>query len=72
MWNDTSRMQYGRPELGLQSELTDAEWAELEPFFRRSTVGRCVNAHCGGLDTSKYWPFRHGGDASGLMAAFGA
>ena len=41
MWTDTTRAQYARTELALPSDLTDAEWAVLEPFFPPpSSVGR--------------------------------
>ena len=41
MWTDTTRAQYARAELALPSDLTDAEWALLEPLFPRpSHVGR--------------------------------
>jgi hypothetical protein len=41
MWTDTTRAQYARAELALPSDLTDAEWAVLEPFFPPpSHVGR--------------------------------
>ena len=41
MWTDTTRTQYARAELALPSDLTDAEWAVLEPFFPPpSHVGR--------------------------------
>jgi len=41
MWTDTARAQYARSELTLPSDLTDAEWAVLEPFFPPpSHVGR--------------------------------
>lgn len=41
MWTDTTRVQYARAELNLPSDLTDAEWAVLEPFFPPpSYVGR--------------------------------
>lgn len=41
MWTDTSRAQYARAELALPSDLTDAEWALLEPFLPSpSYVGR--------------------------------
>ena len=33
MWTDTTRTQYARAELALPSDLTDAEWGVLEPFF---------------------------------------
>jgi putative transposase len=33
MWTDTTRAQYARAQLTLPSDLTDAEWAVLEPFF---------------------------------------
>jgi putative transposase len=41
MWTDTTRAQYARAQLTLPSDLTDAEWAVLEPFFPPpSYVGR--------------------------------
>jgi putative transposase len=41
MWTDTTRAQYARADLALPSDLTDAEWGLLEPFFPRpSYVGR--------------------------------
>lgn len=41
MWTDTTRGQYARASLALPSDLTDAEWAVLEPFFPLpSHVGR--------------------------------
>ncbi|PSO09974.1 IS5/IS1182 family transposase, partial [Sphingobium sp. AEW4] len=41
MWTDTTRAQYARADLALPSDLTDAEWALLEPFFPPpSHVGR--------------------------------
>ena len=41
MWTDTTRVQYARSELALPSDLTDSEWAVLEPFFPSpSHVGR--------------------------------
>jgi putative transposase len=33
MWTGTPRAQYARANLALPSDLTDAEWAVLEPFF---------------------------------------
>lgn len=33
MWNDATRAQYARAGLVLPSDLTDAEWAVLEPFL---------------------------------------
>lgn len=33
MWTDTTRAQYARADLALPSDLTDAEWAVLEPFL---------------------------------------
>src|SRR3546814_4510844 len=33
MWTDTTRAQYARAQLTLPSDLTDAEWAVLEPFL---------------------------------------
>jgi putative transposase len=41
MWTDTTRAQYARADLALPSDLTDGEWALLEPFFPPpSHVGR--------------------------------
>ena len=41
MWTDTTRAQYARADLALPSDLTDAEWAVLEPFLPpHSFVGR--------------------------------
>ena len=33
MWTDAARAQYARADLALPSDLTDAEWALLEPFL---------------------------------------
>ena len=33
MWTDTTRKQFARSGLRLPSDLTDAEWAVLEPLF---------------------------------------
>jgi transposase len=41
MWTDTTRKQHARKGPGLPSDLTDAEWAVLEPFVPpASHVGR--------------------------------
>lgn len=41
MWTDTTRAHHARAGLALPSDLTDAEWAVLEPFFPPpSRVGR--------------------------------
>ncbi len=41
MWTDTTRAHHARAGLALPSDLTDAEWAVLEPFFPPpSYVGR--------------------------------
>jgi transposase len=41
MWTDTTRKQFARAELRLPSDLTEAEWAVLEPLFGpRSHRGR--------------------------------
>jgi transposase len=41
MWTDTTRVQHARKEQRLPSDLTDGEWAVLEPFFTLpSRVGR--------------------------------
>lgn len=33
MWTNTNRAQYAREQLTLPSDLTEGEWAVLEPFF---------------------------------------
>ena len=41
MWTDTAREQFAREGLRLPSDLTDAEWAVLEPLLPpRSQRGR--------------------------------
>ncbi len=41
MWTDTTRAQHARSDLALPSDLTDGEWAALEPFLPPpSVVGR--------------------------------
>ena len=41
MWTDTARRHYARADLLLPSDLTDAEWAILEPLLPpRSRLGR--------------------------------
>ena len=41
MWTDTTRAHHARNGLALPSDLTDEEWAVLEPFFPLpSFVGR--------------------------------
>lgn len=41
MWTDTTRAHYARKGLALPSDMTDAEWAAIEPFFPPpSHVGR--------------------------------
>lgn len=41
MWTDTTRRQYARADLLLPSDLTDVDWAILEPLLPlRSKVGR--------------------------------
>jgi hypothetical protein len=41
MWTETTRAQHARADLALPSDLTDDEWALLEPFFPpASHVGR--------------------------------
>lgn len=41
MWTATTRAEYARADLALPSDLTDAEWALLEPFLPPpSHVGR--------------------------------
>jgi hypothetical protein len=49
MWTDTTRAQYARSGLAMPSDLTDAEWAVLEPFFPpQAKWGGLANGHCGG------------------------
>lgn len=38
MWTDTTRAQHARTDLALPSDLTDAEWAALEPFLPPPSV----------------------------------
>ena len=38
MWTDTTRAQHARSDLALPSDLTDAEWAALEPFLPPPSV----------------------------------
>jgi hypothetical protein len=40
MWTDTARAHHARAGLALPSDLTDAEWALLEPFFPPPSPGR--------------------------------
>jgi len=40
MWTPTTRTQHNRDDLRFTSDLTDAEWAVLEPL-------RCRRALCG-------------------------
>jgi putative transposase len=41
MWTDATRAQFARLDLRLPSDLTDAEWAVLEPLFpARAQRGR--------------------------------
>jgi transposase len=41
MWTDTTRKQFARGDLLLPSNLTEAEWAVLEPLLPpRSKLGR--------------------------------
>ena len=62
MWTDTTRTLHARKSLALPSDLTDAEWAALEPFLPpASTVGRPRKwpqlAYCRGAAVSvARWP----------------
>ncbi|ABI62068.1 IS5 family transposase [Granulibacter bethesdensis] len=49
MWTDITRAQHARSELALPTDLTDAEWRVLEPFFPppRWWAAR-VNGRCAG------------------------
>ena len=62
MWTDSTRMQHANKGLVLPSDLTDADWAVLEPFMpepshvgrlrkwpRRRTVEATLNLLRGGL-----------------------
>ncbi|RMF15678.1 MAG: transposase, partial [Alphaproteobacteria bacterium] len=47
MWTDTTRKQFAREGLRLPSDLTDAEWAVLEPLLPpRSKRGRPPRWSC--------------------------
>jgi hypothetical protein len=46
MWTDTTHAIHARKGLALPSDLTDAEWAVLEPLLPPA-VAR-ANGHCGG------------------------
>ena len=48
MWTDTTRAQDARAELALPSNLTDAEWAVLAPFFPPPPAVGCL----------REWPLR--------------
>ena len=48
MWTDTTRAQYARADLALPSDLTDAEWAVLEPLL----PGPCC------VGRPRKWPLR--------------
>ncbi len=39
MWTDTTRVIHARKGLALPSDLTDAEWAVLEPFLPPARPG---------------------------------
>ena len=39
MWTDTTRALHARKGLALPSNLTDGEWAVLEPFFSAAIEG---------------------------------
>ena len=59
MWTDTTRKHFARSELRLPSDLTDAEWAVLEPLFpARSHRGR-----------PPLWSYRQIVEAPALSAA---
>lgn len=48
MWTDTTRLLHARKQLALPSDLTDTEWAVLEPFIP-------VRCHAG---RPRKWPMR--------------
>ena len=35
MWTEENRARYARPTARYESDLTDAEWAEIGPLIRR-------------------------------------
>ena len=43
MWTDTTRALHARTGLALPSDLTDAEWAVLEPFFPPAVACRAAS-----------------------------
>ena len=53
MWTDTTRALHARKGLALPSNLTDGEWAVLEPFFP-------LPSHVGRL---RKWPMRRNVEA---------
>lgn len=64
MWTDTTRAHDARAGLALPSNLTDEEWAVLEPFFpppsfvgcpRKWPMRRIVEAICGLLRGGLQW-----------------
>ena len=55
MWTNENRAKYKRDHLRYPSDLTDEEWAHVEPFIppakrgggkRRTTCARCSTASC--------------------------
>lgn len=42
MWTDTTRAQFARADLALPSNLADAEWTLLEPFFPVPCLVGCL------------------------------
>jgi putative transposase len=61
MWTDTTWALYARAELALPSDLTDAQWALLEPFFRCLAVwDERANGRCGGLSRRSAYLLRGG------------
>ena len=51
MWTETTRRQYRREDLRYASDMTDAEWALIEPYLpaaKRLGRPRGVAAACGG------------------------
>ena len=48
MWTDTTRAQHARTDLALPSDLTDGEWAALEPFLPPPSV----------VERPRKWPLR--------------
>ena len=65
IWTTTTRAHHARARLALPSDLTDADWVVLEPFFplpsqmgrpRKWPMRRIVEANLYLLDCGLPWP----------------